>query len=291
MKQKPTIHTWLWMLLLCIPLAFASCENDVHKNEAGGLSVALAWQDATDETAIKDIRLWIFNAADGSLAEEQHYTDTRALASQRYRLNAGQYKVVAAINLTSPFSANSGASMNDLLLSLSEASASPEHAFCGVADATVSSDNAVTVVTDSLSRILAELTVTINNAPAAAVMTGSVNNAATGFYPIKTQTDKAAQTATLPKTTAQGSTIQMQTMRLMPTTSGQNNTEISLQITNADGHVSEFGIEAPAMKAGGKYEITLDYHAMRAYMNLSVYAINSWAEDWSYNGELLNPDK
>lgn len=279
------------MLLLCIPLALASCESNVHDDEPGGLSVSLAWQDAADETTVKDIRLWIFNAADGSLVKEQHFTDTRALASERYQLNAGQYKVVAAVNLTSPFSANSATSMSDLLLSLSEASASPKHTFYGVADATVNSANSVTIVTDSLRRLMAELTVTINNAPASSVLTGTLNNAATGFYPCKAQTSNDLTTVTLPSTTAQVTTLQTQTIRMMPTADGQNKTKLSLQITDANGHANDFDIEAPAMTVGGKYEIMLDYQTMRAYMNLSSCVINSWTEGWSYDGEILNPNK
>lgn len=279
------------MLLTCIPLALASCKGDVHENEPGGLSIALAWQDETDDTAVKDIRVWIFNAADGKLVREQQYTDTRALASERYQLGAGQYKVIAAVNLSSPFSANSPASMDGLLLSLTDASSSPAHAFYGVADATVKSANDVTVITESLQRIMSEMTITINNAPPSSVLTGTVNKAATGFCPCRQQTNGDSATVTIPSTTAQGSTIQTQTMRLMPTAYNESQTSLSLQITDAGGHVSYFNIDAPVMNAGGKYEVTLDYNYMRAYMNLSSCTINSWTEGWTYSDEILNPNK
>ena len=284
-------NVWLWMLFLCIPFAVMSCESDVHENESGGLSVALAWQDTTDETTARDIRVWIYYAADGSLVKSLQYTDVRSLASERYQLNSGAYQVVTAVNLTSPFSVGNATNINDLLFSLSEASASPQHAFYGVAEATVSSNNAVTVVTDSLHRMMSELSVTIHNAPASSVLTGTVNNAATGFYPCKAQTNTDQATVTLPKTTAQGTTIQTGTIRLMPTANGQGKTKLALQITLADGQVSNFDIEAPAMKAGGKYEITLNYQEMRAYMDLSSCVINSWTEGWTYNSEILNPEQ
>lgn len=291
MKPKRIKHAWLWMLLMCIPFAVMSCESDVHENEPGSLSVALAWQDSTDDTTVKDIRVWIFNTADGSLVKSQQYTDVRSLASERYQLNSGQYKVVTAINLTSPYSAGNATNLDDLLFSLSEASASPQHAFYGVAEATVGSNNAVTIVTDSLHRMMSELTVTINNAPASSVFSGTVNNAATGFYPCQLQANTDISTVTLPTTTAQGSIIQMQTMRLMPTANGQDKTKLLLQITLADGQVSNFDIEAPIMKTGGKYNITLNYQEMRAYMDLSSCTINSWTEGWTYDSEILNPEK
>ena len=291
MKPKRIKHAWLWMLLMCIPFAVMSCESDVHENEPGSLSVALAWQDSTDDTTVKDIRVWIFNTADGSLVKSQQYTDVRSLASERYQLNSGQYKVVTAINLTSPYSAGNATNLDDLLFSLSEASASPQHAFYGVAEATVGSNNAVTIVTDSLHRMISELTVTINNAPASSVFSGTVNNAATGFYPCQLQANTDISTVTLPTTTAQGSIIQMQTMRLMPTANGQDKTKLLLQITLADGQVSNFDIEAPIMKTGGKYNITLNYQEMRAYIDLSSCTINSWTEGWTYDSEILNPEK
>ena len=291
MKPKRIKHAWLWMLLMYIPFAVMSCESDVHENEPGGLSVALAWQDSTDDTTVKAIRVWIFNTADGSLVKSQQYTDVRSLASERYQLNSGQYKVVTAINLTSPFSAGNATNLDDLLFSLSEASASPQHAFYGVAEATVGSNNAVTIVTDSLHRMMSELTVTINYAPASSVFSGTVNNAATGFYPCQLQANTDISTVPLPTTTAQGSIIQMQTMRLMPTANGQDKTKLSLQITLSDGQMSVFDIEAPIMKIGGKYNITLNYQEMRAYMDLSSCMINSWTEGWTYDSEILNPEK
>ena len=285
-----TKHIWLWMLLLCIPFSLVGCDSDVHEHELGGLSVALAWQDASDAVDTKDIRLWIFDA-NGLLVKSLTYTDLRQLASERYPLSAGTYKVVTAVNLTSPFAASDALDFDDLLFSLSEASASPRHAFYGVAEATVGGDKAVTVVTDSIRRMMSELTVTITDAPASSVLTGTVNNAATGFYPGKAQTVDDVTTVTLPSTTAQGTTIQTQTLRLMPTADGQGKTKLSLQVTDANGHVSNFSIEAPVMKPGGKYEVTLEYPTMRAFMSLSTCVINPWTEGWTYNEEIFNPEQ
>lgn len=279
------------MLLLCIPFAMTSCDSDVHEDEEGGLSVALAWLNSDDATAVDNIRLWVFNASDGSLVESSEFSDARALAHKRLQLRSGQYKVVTAVNLTSSFAASDALDFDDLLFSLSEASASPRHAFYGVAEATVGGDKAVTVVTDSIRRMMSELTVTITDAPASSVQTGTVNNAATGFYPGKAQTTDNLTTVTLPSTTAQGTTIQTQTLRLMPTADGQGKTKLSLQVTDANGHVSNFSIEAPVMKPGGKYEVTLEYPTMRAFMSLSTCVINPWTEGWTYNEEIFNPEQ
>ncbi len=289
MNRNFSKYTWLWKLFLCIPFAMTSCDSDVHEDEEGGLSVALAWLNSEDATAVDNIRLWVFNASDGSLVESLEFSDVRALAHKRMQLKSCQYRVVAAVNLTSPFAASDALDFDDLLFPLSEASASPRHAFYGVAEATVGGDKAVTVVTDSLRRMMSELTVIITDAPASSVLTGTVNNAATGFYPSRAQTVDDVATVTLPTTTAQGTTIQTQTLRLMPTAEGQIKTKLSLQVTDANEHVSNFSIEAPVMKPGGKYEVALEYPTMRAFMSLSTCVINPWTEGWTYNEEIFNP--
>ena len=295
-NRKNTI--WLWAFLACISLTLASCDHNVHQDEPEGLSIALAWQDASDATTIHNIHLWIYNSADGSLVTEKQDDNTRSLADERFPLNAGEYKVVTMVNMKTPFTLSGTDNYNDMLLALSDPSASPEHAFYGIADATVSKNNAVTLVTDSLRRALSELSITINNVPATSSLEGKITNAADGIYPCIRNTENTYGIAgntttevTLPATTAQGTTLQTATLRLMPTVSGQSNSRITLRITTQEGKVSDFEIEAPTMKPGGKYQITLDYETMQPFMQLSSCIINPWTEGWTYNQEILNPEK
>ena len=278
------------MLLLCIPFALTGCESDVHESEEGGLSVALAWQEDSDATDVSDIRVWIFDANDGSLVKAMQYSDVRTMASERYNLGSGDYKVVTAVNLTTPFSASDATSLNGLLFSLAEASASPGHAYYGVVEAEVGSDNAVVSVTDYLHRLLAELTVTISNVPEAAVLTGTVDNAATGFYPGTTMANTEKAVVTIPSATAQNAVIETQTLRLMPTARGEGKTKLSLQITDNDGHANNFDIVAPEMTVGGKYTIALDYRQMSAFMDLSSCTIDTWTAGWTGDADVLNPN-
>ena len=81
MKAKRRFNFWLWVLL-CVPCLLASCDHDVHSDEdEGGLSVSLTWADEADQgTEVKDVKLWIFNADDGSLVEEKHYGSAQEMA-------------------------------------------------------------------------------------------------------------------------------------------------------------------------------------------------------------------
>lgn len=104
MKAKRRFNIWLGVLL-CVPCLLASCDHDVHDDkEESGLSVSLTWADEADQgTEVKDVKLWIFNADDGSLVEEKHYGSTQEVASQRFALPVGHYQILAATNLIEPF--------------------------------------------------------------------------------------------------------------------------------------------------------------------------------------------
>lgn len=298
MKHNRINKMGIWSLLLCIPFALVGCDHNVHGNEPDGLSVALAWQNPTAADTIKDIRLWAYNAADGTKVIEKQYADVRELASDSYQLSDGTYRVLTVVNLKSPLSITNTSNLNELLLSLSDANASPEHVWYSVAEAKMGATRSSELAADTLRRALAELTVTIENAPDSMTFTGTLTNAATGInlgvksadgtYGVANNTQAIV---TLPSATTQGTIIQTETMRLMPTEGNGSKSHFLFLLTNAEGHANEFEIEAPVMKPGGKYQITLDYRTMRAFMSLSTNVINSWTEGGSNNGEILNPDK
>ena len=101
MKAKRRFNIWLWVLL-CVPCLLASCDHNVHDGEdEGGLSVSLTWADEADQgTDVNDVKLWIFNADDGSLVEEKQYGSAQEVASQRFALPEGHYQILAITNLT-----------------------------------------------------------------------------------------------------------------------------------------------------------------------------------------------
>ena len=77
MRTNTKINVWLWVLL-CIPCLFTACDHNVHDDEDGSLSVSLAWQDETDHgTEVKDVKIWIFNADNGSLVEKDQFANRR----------------------------------------------------------------------------------------------------------------------------------------------------------------------------------------------------------------------
>ena len=302
-KAKRRFNILLWVLL-CIPCLLTSCDHDVHDCEGGGgLSVSLAWTDEADEgTEVKDVKLWIFNADDGSLVEEKHYGSAQEVASQRFALPVGHYQILAATNLIEPFfigeATRATLNMNQLMFGLSNPSASPDHAYYGVTDIVIDKSNVNYITKNEMRHILAELTIFIEGVPDNFAMIGKVLNVATGLLPLQKNEDGTFGTASYTKEECDiplriavpGETLKTETLRLMPTAHGLHTTKLFIQLISPGGVVSNYDIEAPVMKSGGKYKINLEFEEMKPYMYLTSTKIDDWTEEWIYRGEILNPE-
>ena len=303
MKAKRRFNIWLWVLL-CVPCLLASCDHDVHSDEdEGGLSVSLTWADEADQgTEVKDVKLWIFNADDGSLVEEKHYGSTKEVASQRFALPVGHYQILAATNLIEPFfigeATRATLNINQLMFGLSNPSASPDHAYYGVTDIVIDKSNVNYITKNEMRHILAELTIFIEGVPDNFAMIGKVLNVATGLLPLQKNEDGTFGTASYTKEECDiplriavpGETLKTETLRLMPTAHGFHTTKLFIQLISPGGVVSNYDIEAPIMKSGGKYKINLEFEEMKPYMYLTSTKIDDWTEKWIYRGEILNPE-
>ena len=303
MKAKRRFNIWLWVLL-CVPCLLASCDHDVHDGEdEGGLSVSLTWADEADQgTEVKDVKLWIFNADDGSLVEEKHDGSTQEVASQRFALPVGHYQILAATNLIEPFfigeATRATLNMNQLMFGLSNPSASPDHAYYGVTDIVIDKSNVNYITKNEMRHILAELTIFIEGVPDNFAMIGKVLNVATGLLPLQKNEDGTFGTASYTKEECDiplriavpGETLKTETLRLMPTAHGFHTTKLFIQLISPGGVVSNYDIEAPVMKSGGKYKINLEFEEMKPYMYLTSTKIDDWTEEWIYRGEILNPE-
>ena len=285
MKANIRLNIWLWVLL-CVPCLLASCDHDVH-NEEGGLAISLSWADPADQgTAVKDVKLWIFNAADGSLVEEKQYSSAEAVASQRFHLAKGSYHILATTNLTEPFFISEATralgSWNKALIGLNSYENVKANAYYGVANVTIDNEEAFYVVQNPLKNVLSELTIVIEGVPQGTEMNGKVLDGAEGLLPTlkngegvyglpSTELREVALQSVLATT----STLQSDVIRLMPTVTGSASSHIYLNLLLANGTLQEFDITAPTMKAGGKYELRLEYNQMQPKMNLDA-TINNW---------------
>ena len=287
MKTKRRFDIWLWVLL-CVPCLLASCDHDVHNDEEeGGLSVSLTWADEADQgTEVKDVKLWIFNASDGSLVEEKQYGGAQEVASQRFQLPEGTYRILTTTNLTEPFfiseQTRALTNWNNIQIGLTNPKDVNHNAYFGVADVRIDNKEGSYVVQNPIRSVLAELTIVIENIPKGTEMSGKALDAAWCLFPTQKNGDgdyglqsiKPTEVE-LPTILATESTLKSGVIRLMPTIQGSPASHVYLRLLLPNGTLQEYDITAPAMKVGGKYELRLNYNQMQPKMNLEA-TINGW---------------
>ena len=287
MKAKRRFNIWLWVLL-CVPCLLTSCDHDVHDDkEESGLSVSLTWADEADQgTEVKDVKLWIFNADDGSLVEEKQYGGAQEVASQRFQLPEGTYRILTTTNLTEPFfiseQARSLSNWNNIQIGLTNPKDVKHNAYFGVADVKIDNKEGSYVVQTPIKSVLSELTIIIENIPKGTEMSGKALDCAGCLFPTLKNSDgdyglpsiEPAEVE-LPTLLATESTLKSEVIRLMPTIQGSPASHIYLRLQLPDKTLQEFDITAPKMNVGGKYELRFKYEEMQPKMNLEA-TINGW---------------
>ena len=303
MKTRNKLNIWLWVLA-CIPCLLASCDHDVHDGEGdGGLSVSLDWADETDEgTEVKDVKTWIMNAENGTLVEQSQHGSAQEMASERYDMPKGHYRILTTTNLVAPFTISEQTrgvdNMNNLVIGLSGTDAAPEHAYYGVTDIIIDHENVHHIVKSEMRRVLAELTINIKGAPLHTAITGKVLNVATGLFALQQNEDGTFGTPTRTKKecdipsgiTMLDNMFVTKTMYLMPTCDGVQNTNLFIVLKTPDSNSTRYDLKAPVMKPSGKYIVNLEYSEMKPEMNLTSVKIDDWTEGWVYYGEIFDPE-
>ena len=287
MKAKRRFNIWLWVLL-CVPCLLASCDHDVHGGEdEGGLSVSLTWADEADQgTEVKDVKLWIFNADDGSLVEEKHDGSAQEVASQRFQLPEGTYRILTTTNLTEPFfiseQTRSLTNWNNIQIGLTNPKDVRNNAYFGVTDVKIDNKEGSYVVQNPMKSVLSELTIIIENVPKGTEMSGKALDCAWCLFPTQKNSDGEyglpsiePTEVELPILLATESTLKSEVIRLMPTIQGSPASHVYLRLLLPTGTLQEFDITAPKMNVGGKYELRFKYEEMQPKMNLEA-TINGW---------------
>ena len=251
------------------------------------MSVSLTWADEADQgTEVKDVKLWIFNADDGSLVEEKHYGSAQEVASQRFQLPEGTYRILTTTNLTEPFFINEQTraltNWNNILIGLTNPKDVRNNAYFGVTDVKIDNKEGNYVVQNPIRSVLAELTIIIENIPKGTEMSGKALDAAWSLFPTQKNSDGdyglpsiEPTEVELPTLLATESTLKSEVIRLMPTIQGSSSSHIYLRLLLPTGTLQEFDITAPKMNVGGKYELRFKYEEMQPKMNLDA-TINGW---------------
>lgn len=284
-------------ILLClVALLLTACEKEPVNNDHG-ISVALSWADPADTgREIKSAHVWIYQS-DGKLISQKQYTTKQEVALDIHPVETGEYKVITAINLHTPFSSDKAETFESLIIKLEQVATSPEHAHYSVAEVKAEAGKNIRTPLP-LRRILSELTIEVEGAPKGANLAASVLNAADGIMPVPKDADNSWGKATnrkmsvaLPDIKEQGGKLITPMMRLMPTVGDATYSYLSLIFRLSDGTLRKCDVEAPIMKSAGKYHLKLKYSELKPFMHVEPIQISDWIETWTVNGEILNPNK
>lgn len=208
------------------------------------------------------------------------------MASQRFVLPEGSYRILAATNLTEPFTVGEQTraltNWNNIQIGLTNPKDVKRNAYFGVSDVRIDNKEGNYVVQNPIKSVLSELTVIIENVPKGTEMSGKALDAAWCLFPTQKNGDgdyglpsiKPTEVE-IPTILATESTLQSEVIRLMPTIQGSPASHVYLRLLLPNGTLQEYDITAPAMKVGGKYELRLNYNQMQPKMNLEA-TINGW---------------
>ena len=235
---------------------------------------------------MNDVKLWIFNADDGSLVEEKHGGGAQEVASQRFALPEGHYQILAITNLTEPFfttdQTRSLTNWNNIQIGLTNPKDVRNNAYFGVTDVKIDNKKGSYVVQNPMKSVLSELTIIIENVPKGTEMSGKALDCAWCLFPTQKNSDGEyglpsiePTEVELPILLATESTLKSEVIRLMPTIQGSPASHVYLRLLLPDGTLQEFDITAPKMNVGGKYELRFKYEEMQPKMNLEA-TINGW---------------
>lgn len=292
MKRK-ILHAIL-PLAVCL---FAACNRSEPVNDDYGLSTTLSWADKDDvNSEIKDVKLWVYTSG-GQPVDQKQYDGKHSMALDIRSLPAGEYHVVAAVNLAAPFEAQYTTRLSDMQFTFGEAESFSSHAYYAVAAISLpSAEN--TRVPLPLRRMLAEFTVRVEGVPQGAVLETTLVNATRGVCPAKLDVGGSwgvavaqVRTFRLPDAVAQGDVIVARTAYVPPTAGNDAYTRLRFRLLLPGGEPLESRAEAPPMKPGGKYTLYMDYTGIKPFMHVTPVSVTDWEEGWEVSGEISDPDR
>lgn len=302
------MRTTFYILVFLVELGLVACDGNAHRGESEHtLSVDLV-MNISDP--VYDVYLWAFDE-NGILRYEFTFANPQELAAATLPLPEGEYTLVVCNHLADAFIRETEIGttrLTDLHIVQANADESPEHAHYGITQVSIPYGLEGWQWIEAqvnLSRILAELQVTISNLPSeVSSVTGVVENCATGFFPAENRLDDGSTPVLLGdavKDEATGKAV-FRRMRLMPTVntpsslSAERGGEVVRTRMQLTLHYTHGGpdltikAEMPPLQNGGVYEVDIPYGEIHPGIPLYITEINGWKDATPIYGEILTPE-
>lgn len=257
--------------VLLLNLLLDSCSSSPLENQKG-LAVSAHFSDSEDiGSELSAQKLWIFDSSSGELICSTGWNDSRELASTFFSIPQGSYLVVLGANLDSPLTIEGSDSPQSLSYTLDQAVSRKVFSACAqLEDYTPSR---IVNLNMNLSRVTAELTVEIKDAPEGLETSVEVSNCAAAFYPAE---KNAGGEWGRPSDEIKSVTFRSESALLLPTAAGSEFSKFHLSLRTPEGSAFESIIEAPRMEAGSKYLMSLKYDEIQPFMRLDDVFVSDW---------------
>jgi hypothetical protein len=299
--MKAKILTILTLLIL-----LASCgkerRHEYWDSEYGGkpigyLAFELYWDEFDDiQSPIDNVQITV-SGADGILKHYNFNTPAEA-ADALQQFPEGNYRLLVTVDMAEKdgyivsqvATANSG-TLPQTTVSLKDPSSSPRQSWFGITDATVK-DGEITIARFELKRLMSMITIIVNGAPNGASIIATASKVAQSVELTAPQNSTAYHDAVALGTFQKSADdeLHLDNRTLLPTASGYERTIITLT-TIYNGATQQSIIDAPLMERGRYYVLNLDYNGLTSYIHISGIDINAWQQNWTVDGEILNPDE
>lgn len=271
-------------------------DSEYGDKAVGYLAFELYWDEYDDILSpIDGVRITA-SGADGFL-KNYDFASPEDAADALQQIPEGTYDLLVTVDMaekdgyivTQSATEKGGNHLPATTAALKDPSSSPHQSWYGIVTATVK-DGEITIARFQLKRLLSMISITITGVPDGATITAEASKVAQ-YVELTTPKISAESVDDVQLGSLSGGGIQkIENRTLMPTALGNDRTIITLYATY-NGVTLTSTVDAPKMESGRYYVMEIAYNGLSPYIYVSGTDINDWQQNWTADGEILNPDE
>ena len=293
------------LIIIALTMFLISCkkersheywDSEYGDKAVGYLAFELYWDEYDDILSpIDGVRITA-SGADGFL-KNYDFASPEDAADALQQIPEGTYNLLVTVDMaekdgyivTQSATEKGGNNLPATTAALKDPSSSPHQSWYGIVTATVK-DGEITIARFQLKRLLSMISITITGVPDGATITAEASKVAQ-YVELTTPKISAESVDDVQLGSLSGGGIQkIENRTLMPTALGNDRTIITLYATY-NGVTLTSTVDAPKMESGRYYVMEIAYNGLAPYIYVSGTDINDWQQNWTADGEILNPDE
>jgi hypothetical protein len=293
------------LIIIALTMFLISCkkersheywDSEYGDKAVGYLAFELYWDEYDDILSpIDGVRITA-SGADGFL-KNYDFASPEDAADALQQIPEGTYNLLVTVDMaekdgyivTQSATEKGGNNLPATTAALKDPSSSPHQSWYGIVTATVK-DGEITIARFQLKRLLSMISITITGVPDGATITAEASKVAQ-YVELTTPKISAESVDDVQLGSLSGGGIQkIENRTLMPTALGNDRTIITLYATY-NGVTLTSTVDAPKMESGRYYVMEIAYNGLSPYIYVSGTDINDWQQNWTADGEILNPDE